>query len=171
MLLVSRTGLSAVSVKGHAMTETSAKRSISFGISAMAVSGLALFIAVAHLTFGPLAPQPSIERTVAETAVAIKEAAKRAVMGEKEPIEDSSGRSSWNVDLIIDAAVFALAGVAMALAMVALVRREERPPAFMGFSMGAGVLLLTWLQWIALIICGLILLVAIISNLGEILPS
>jgi predicted esterase len=60
---------------------------------------------------------------------------------------------------------------AMALAVIALCLSERSRPAFLGFSLGAGVLLMAFLQWVALIICGAILLAAIIVNLHNLVPS
>ena len=47
----------------------------------MAVAALSLVVVVAHLSLGPFVPQKPVERTIAETAVAIKEAAKRVIAG------------------------------------------------------------------------------------------
>ena len=142
----------------------------SFGISAMLIATLALFISVAHLTIGPFETQKPVEQTIAETAVKIKEAAKRAVTGEPAP-QVVAQESRFDLDTITTFFALACAAAAMLLAIIALVRREERSLAFIGFSLGTGVLLMAWLQWIALLICGAILLVAIINNLGDILPS
>lgn len=153
------------------MTDKVLARAHGFGICAMAVAALSLIVAVAHLSFGPFAPQKPIERTIAETAVAIKEAAKRVIAGEPDTAAAAPRRSRWNIDRVTDAAVLVLAACAIFLAIVALIRREQLQPAMIGFSLGTGVLLMTWLQWIALIICGAIILFAIITSLGDILPS
>lgn len=57
----------------------------------------------------------------------------------------------------------------MVLAIVAL-RREDLLPALAGFSLGASVLLMAYLQWIALIICGAIILAAILLSLDILVP-
>jgi len=139
------------------------------GLGSMALAAAALLLAVAHLSLGPFVPQKPIEDTIVETAVKIKEAAARAVTGAATPAGEPSPQSRWNVDRIIDAAVLALAAVAILLSLVSLFRAEPRAPAFVGFSLGAGVLMMAWLQWLALIVCGAIILVAIINNLDEIL--
>jgi len=138
------------------------------GLVAMALATVALIGAVVHLSMGPLAPQEPIERTIAQTALGIKEAAKRTIAGEAEPQPEPARRKA-DMDKIVDAAVLALAGAAMLLAIVALFRREERMPALIGFSLGGGVLLMSFLQWVAILICGAIILAAIISNLDQIL--
>ena len=55
------------------MANQVAARPMSFGIGSMAVAALALVISVAHLSLGPFTPQPPVEKTVAETAVKIKD--------------------------------------------------------------------------------------------------
>lgn len=154
------------------MNETADSRSnpITFGICAMIVATLALFISVAHLSLGPFEQQKPIEQTIGETAVKIKEAAKRAITGEAKPVQESRA-STMDLDFVTTLAALGLAGLAMLLAIVGLAFKESRPPVYIGFSLGAGILLMVWLQWIALLICGVILLVAIINNLGDILPS
>ncbi|MCP5084385.1 MAG: hypothetical protein GY948_22070 [Alphaproteobacteria bacterium] len=142
----------------------------SFGLLAMALAAIGLVVAVIQLSAGPFEAQEPVEKTIAETAVAIKDAAKRAVTGQKapEPVVVSSG---MNIDDMIGIAVIIFAAAGMAMALVALFRKETQTPAYVGFSLGAGVLLMAYLQWIALLICGAIILVAIINNLGDILPS
>ncbi len=154
---------------GPVMTALAKTKSIPFGAGSMAVAAIAIILVVAHISFGPFAPQKPAEVTIAETAVKIKDAAKRAISGEAAPAEQKPPRSKWNADRIVDIAVLALAAAAILLAIIALFRNEERTPAFFGFSLGVGVLLMSWLQWIALLICGAIILAAIISNLDEIL--
>ena len=154
-----------------AMTEASNEKSTAFGLGSMAIAALALLVAVVHLSLGPVAPQKPIETTIAEKAVAIKEAARRVMTGEPKPEPKAESSARWSTDQIIELAVLALAGIAVVLAVVALVRREQQRLAFAGFSLGTSVLLITWLQWIALVICGAIIVAAIIHSLGDLLPS
>lgn len=138
-----------------------------FGVAAMALAAIALLASVIHLSAGPFAPQKSAEQTIAETAVGIKEAAKRAITGEAAPPPVEQPRH--DIDEILQVAVLIGAGLAMALALVALVRQEQQRPAFAGFTLGTGVILMTFVTWLALLICAAVLLYAIIDNLGDIL--
>ena len=138
------------------------------GVIAMAIAAAGLILAIVHMTAGPFAPQKPAEQTIAETAVAIRDAAVRAMTGAEAP-PPAPPAPRYDVDDYVQAGVIGFGGVAMILACVALIRREERATALYGFSLGAGVLLLTWLQWIAVMICGVIILAAIIGNLGDIL--
>jgi len=149
------------------MADTEIARPIPFGAAAMAIAAAALVLAVAHLAAGPFAPRKPVEETIVETAVKIKAAARRAVTGEAAPPPAPAPRR--DIDRILKLTVLALGAAAMMSAIVALVRNEPRAPAFSGFALGAGVLLVAWLQWIALILCGAIILAAIIANLGDIL--
>ncbi|MEL6365817.1 MAG: hypothetical protein AAFR11_13360 [Pseudomonadota bacterium] len=146
----------------------STARPLAFGAAAMVFATLALIVAVAHLTLGPFAPQEPVEKTVAETAVAIKDFARRAITGEDAPPAPPPP-PRWDADKMTEAGVLGGAGLAMLLAVAGLLRREPAGAAFAGFALGGGVLLFTWLQWIALIICGAIILAAIIANLSDIL--
>ncbi len=153
------------------MTEAIRERNLSFGISAMIAATLALFISVAHMSMGPFEKHPPVEQTIAETAVKIKEAAKRAVSGKPAPPVQTE-ESRFNLDVFTQLVALAIAGIAMLLGITALFRREKQQgPAYVGFSLGAGVLLVFWLQWIALMLCGAIVLAAIIYIAGPILPS
>lgn len=153
------------------MTVENISKPNSFGFGAMAIATLALVIAVVHLSFGPFKPQKPIETQIAETAVKIKDAAIRALSGQQTAEDEPVAQSSWDIDRVTDATVIAFAALAMGLGLIALVRGEQHRPAFTGFSLGASVLLVLWLQWIALLICGVILLAAIIGNLDAIISS
>ncbi len=152
------------------MSEARTEKANHFGVGAMAIAAIALLIAVIHLSAGPFKPQEPVSKTIAETAVAIKEAAKRAVTGEDLPAAEPAA-SRWDIDRVLDILVLVLAGIAMALAIFALLRKEPQTPAYVGFSLGVGVVLMAYLQWLALLICGAIILVAILNNLSDILPS
>ncbi|NNF76453.1 MAG: hypothetical protein HKN05_00355, partial [Rhizobiales bacterium] len=141
----------------NANADTPDTKPNSFGLLAMALAAIGLVVTVIQLSAGPFATHPPIEQTIAETAVAIKDAAKRAVTGQKAP-EPVVVNSGMDIDGMIGIAVIIFAAAGMAMALVALFRREPQTPAYVGFSLGAGVLLMAYLQWIALLICGAIIL-------------
>ena len=57
----------------------------------------------------------------------------------------------------------------MASALFALFLHERPGPALIGFSLGGAVLMMTWPQWQALVIAGVILIAAIVNDIGDIL--
>jgi len=150
------------------MTDALTEKPNHLGVAAMALAAIALMVAVIHMTAGPFNPPEPVEQTIAETAVKIKEAAKRAMTGEPAPAPVPEARG-FDVDRAVKIASLALAGLAMLLGVGAIAKREERAPALIGFSLGGGVLLVAWLQWIALLICGVIIIAAILHNIGDIL--
>ena len=151
------------------MTETSGAKAAPYGMGSMAIAAVALVLAVAHISFGPFAPQKSVEETIVETAVKIKDAAKRAVTGESDSVGAPAPQKKWNVDKIISGLVLVLAASGILASIISLIRKEQRAPAFFGFTLASGVLVIAWLQWIALIVGGIILLAAIVMNLDAIL--
>ncbi|MEL7490690.1 MAG: hypothetical protein AAGJ73_08215 [Pseudomonadota bacterium] len=137
-----------------------------FGVIAMAIAALALFLTVTHWVAGPFNPSPPIEDQIVETAVKIKEAAQRAVTGDPAPAPEEP---AFDIDRALQITSISLAGLSMAAALFALFLRERQGPALIGFSLGGAVLMMTWLQWLALLIVGVILIAAIVNNIGDIL--
>ena len=90
-----------------------------FGI---AVGGTALLIALVHFWAGPFAPQPSLERTVAETAVAIRDATVAAMRGEE--IEEASPRRDFDLDKGLRVLAPVLGGIAVILGVTAVAKGE-----------------------------------------------
>ncbi len=136
------------------------------GIIAMAIATVALFLTVINWVAGPFNPAPPIEDQIVDTAVKIKEAAKRAVTGAPAPAPE---KPPFDTDRAMQIAGISLSGLSMLVALIALSLREQKGPALIGFSLGGAVLMMTWLQWLALIIVGVIFIVAIMNNLGDIL--
>ena len=140
---------------------------LTFGIASIALAAIALMVSVTHMTIGPFAPQKPVEKVIVDTAVNIKDAAMRAVTGADAPT--SVPTSNWDIDRVIQAAALGMAGLAMLIAIVSFVRREGSSHAWVGLSMGGAVMLMAYFQWIALLICGVILLCTIVDNLDSIL--
>ena len=58
-------------------------RRSTMGFIGIGMGAIALLMAIVHFWAGPFSPQPSLEKTVAEKAVAIKNATIAALKGEK----------------------------------------------------------------------------------------
>ncbi|MEO1015604.1 MAG: hypothetical protein AAFX08_10500 [Pseudomonadota bacterium] len=136
-----------------------------FGVAAIALAALALAVVVVELAAGPFAPQQPVEETVADLVVGVKDAIVRRARGEEAP-PPAPAPSDWDIDRILTTGSIAGAGVAMLLGIIALVRQEPRAPAYVGFTLGAGTLLVVWLQWMAFAILGVLLIVAILNLIG-----
>ncbi len=139
-----------------------------FGFCAIVLATLALVITVTHITTGPFAPQKTVETTIAETATAIRKAAIAAMTGAQNEQAAPAG-PVWDIDKKLRLGTNMLAGLALFVAILAFARREEPEPAAAGCVLGTGVLLVSLFHWALVLICGILLLIAIIGNLGEIL--
>lgn len=148
------------------MTETTSEKPWRFGGIAMAIAALALFLTVIHWVAGPFNPAPPIEDQIVDTALKIREAAQRALTGAPAPPPEAP---AFDIDRAFQIAAISLSGLAMATALFAMFRRERKGPALIGFCLGGTVSMMIWLQWLALVIVGVILIAAIVSNIGDIL--
>jgi hypothetical protein len=93
-----------------------------FSFTGMALGAVALLLAFAHFWAGPFSPQPTLEQTVAEKAVSIKEATIAALKGEDPaaPVEPSS----MDIDQIVGLATAVLGGLAIILGVFGFARKE-----------------------------------------------
>jgi hypothetical protein len=137
-----------------------------WGHFAIGAGALALSLAVLHVFGGPFAPQPSVGTTVGEIAGEMRAAALRAVNGEPQPAPVPRG---WDIDRVLLVAAPLLGVLAIVLSMVAALRREGLRLAGYGAALGIGAILFQLVWWIAALIAGVILLVAIVENIGDIL--
>lgn len=92
------------------------------GFIGIAVGAVALLIAIVHFWMGPISPQPSVEKTVAEKAVMIKNATIAALKGEK--IEEKTAPRSIDTDQGVRIASSVLGGFALILGVVSFAMRE-----------------------------------------------
>lgn len=130
-----------------------------FGIAALAVAVLTVF-------GGPFTPQPSVGQTIGEIAGDMRASALRAVRGEEQP---PPVPQPWDIDRILMITAPLLAVGAIALSLVSAIRREGLKLASYGAILGTSAIVFQFVWWIALLICGMILLVSIMENLGDIL--
>jgi hypothetical protein len=95
----------------------------------IAIGAMALLLAILHFWAGPFSPQPTLEQTVAEKAVSIKEATIAALKGEKpkakseEPVAPVK-RSSIDMDHVASLATAVLGGLAVILGVVGYATKE-----------------------------------------------
>jgi hypothetical protein len=93
------------------------------GFIGIGIGAIALLMAIVHFWAGPVSPQPSLEKTVAEKAVAIRDATVAALKGEA--IEDKKvSRSSFDLDDTLRITTSVLGGLAIILGVVSLATRE-----------------------------------------------
>ena len=92
------------------------------GFVGIAVGSIALMMAIVHFWMGPFSPQPSVERTVAERAVAIKHATIAALKGES--TKEKAPPKNIDLDQGVRIATSVLGGLAVILGVVSFAKRE-----------------------------------------------
>jgi hypothetical protein len=92
------------------------------GFIGIGVGAIALLVAIVHFWAGPISPQPSVEKTVAEKAVAIKNATIAALKGEE--VEETAPVRTIDIDQGLRIATSVLGGLAVILGVVSFARRE-----------------------------------------------
>ena len=103
------------------------------GFIGIAVGAVALLMAIVHFWAGPISTRPSLEQSVAEKAVAIKNATVAALKGET--IEEKAAARSIDFDQGIRMATGILGGLALILGVVSFAKSEP-------FRVGGGAVFL-----------------------------
>lgn len=128
------------------------------------MGGVALLVALVHFWAGPFAPQPSLERTVAETAVAIRDATVAAMRGEE--IEDSSSTREFNIDKGLEILAVVLGGGAIILAVIGFAKGETARAAGGAAALGAGAIAFKFAVFAVGAIVVAVLIATVLSQLG-----
>lgn len=90
--------------------------------SGIGCGAVALLLALVHFYAGPFSHQPTIEETVAEKAVAIRDATVAALKGEK--TEKKAVASEMDLDKVMQIATALLGGLAIILGVIGYARQE-----------------------------------------------
>lgn len=134
------------------------------GFIGIAVGATALLVAIVHFWMGPLSPQPSLERTVAEKAVAIKNATIAALKGEE--TEENAAPRNIDLDQGARIATSVLGGLAVILGVVSFAKREPlRVGGGAAFLGGAAIAFQFAVIALGAIVLA-ILIAAVISQIG-----
>ncbi len=134
------------------------------GFIGIGVGAIALMLAIVYFWAGPFSPRPSLERTVAEKAVAIKNATVAAMKGDE--IEEKTSAAGIDLDRGLQIATGVLGGLAITLGVVGFANKESVRVAGGAAALGGAALAFQF----AVIALGAILLAilvsAVISQIG-----
>lgn len=129
------------------------------------LGSLALLMALFHFYAGPLSPQPAIEDTVAEKAVAIRDATIAALKGEEKK-KETVAVSSVDLDKVMSITTAMFGGLAIILGVIGFVRHEPLRAATGAAVLGGSAIAFQFLT-IALGLIALVILIAVtLSQLG-----
>ena len=110
----------------------------------------------------------STATAIGEFAAEIRQSAQRALSGEEAP-PPAPPPDRFDVHLALVIVVSAAGGIAALLGAIGLFRREPSALAGIGMTLGIGAFVMQYLFWLALIIGGIVIIVAIINNIEGIL--
>lgn len=131
----------------------------------IALGAVALLLVLVHFYAGPFAPQKPIERTVAETAVAIRDATVAALRGE-EVEEDETSQRDFDIDRALAIFAAVLGGLAIILGVVGFAKGEPARAAGGAAVLGAGAIAFQFAIVAIGAIVLAILVAAVIGQLG-----
>jgi len=113
-------------------------KTIRISLGGILLGAAALLLAIVHFWAGPFSPQPSLERTVAETAVAIRDATVAAMRGDE--IEEQRIVSKYDLDKKLEILAAVLGGCAIIAGVVAFAMGEPTRAAAGAAALGAGAI-------------------------------
>jgi len=148
------------------MMDTARPRNLC-AFAGMVVGALSLAVAIFHFHAGPLEPRKSLERNIAEIAVNISKEVWNVARNKPAEVQ----ARTWNADDALRIGTGLAAVLAILLAGAAAVRREDHRPVIVAGVLGTGTIAFQFLTWVALLVCGLILVWIVVANLGEILSA
>jgi ABC-type multidrug transport system fused ATPase/permease subunit len=135
-----------------------------WGFWAVLAGALAVLLVFAQFIGPSFEAKPSVGSQIGEIAGDIKRSAWRSFFGLSQPAPEPAAPSIW-IYAAMAAPVFALVAIVLSL-ISGLLRENWRFPVY-GTSLGVAAIVFQFVWWIALLICGIVLLVAIIENIGD----
>ncbi len=137
-----------------------------FGLSGFIAALAALIIVGLQIsgTFDP--PQQSAGATIGEIAAEIRQSARAALSGEERPAPPTD--TGLSMTQILTVAGTVLGALGAVVGAIGLFRQEPYPLSAMAIGFGVGAILMQYLFWMAMLICGAMVLVAIVNNIGDI---
>ncbi|SLN62174.1 hypothetical protein PEL8287_03384 [Roseovarius litorisediminis] len=129
------------------------------------MGALALCLVFIQMVGPSFEAKPSAGSQIGEIAGEIKRAAWRSFLGLPKPEPESAPVNLWNY---IAMAAPIMGVIAVVLSLISGVLRENwRYPVY-GTSFGVAAIVFHYFWWVALLIAGVVILVTIIENLGDI---
>lgn len=136
-----------------------------WGFWAVVAGALALVLVFVQIVGPTLEPRPSAATQVGEMAGEIKRSAWRSFRGLPTPEPEVKSVPLWNY-LALAAPILGI--VAVVLALISGVSREDWRYQVYGAGFGTTAIVFQYFWWVALLVAGVLLLVAILNNIGDI---
>ncbi|MGJ8585842.1 MAG: hypothetical protein ACSHXD_17265 [Marinosulfonomonas sp.] len=151
------------------MTQVSTHRPATFGLIGFLLGMVSLVVVVIQLSAFFEPQKESSGSAIGEIAAEIKLSAKRVLSGEPKP-EPVPEPVPWKVKYhgLITVTALVLAGIAAVFGGIGLFRNEPHRLSFMAVGLGLSAVVMHYFFWLALLICGVALMISIIGNLDSI---
>lgn len=150
------------------MSDTVTSGRPKFGLVGSILGLAALVVIMIQLSalFAPEVDDKSLATSIGEFAAEVRDSATRALNGEEAPPPEPAGPDY--TEAITNIALIA-AGLAAVLGIIGLFRSEPYPLNALAIGFGIGAIAAHYVMWLALLIAGAVILVAILNNIGDIL--
>ncbi|GGE43951.1 hypothetical protein [Actibacterium pelagium] len=146
------------------MVETSRNTRAKFGLIGFflgVISLLAIFVQISAL----FEPDPkSTGQIIGELAADIKNSAKNALTGQATPETPEPAISTGRIVTIL---ALCAAGGAIVLGGLGLYQNEPHRLPYMAVGFGVSAFMAQYVFWLAMLICGIALLISVLENLGS----
>ncbi|WP_425416515.1 hypothetical protein [Oricola indica] len=136
-----------------------------WGLWAVLLGALALALVFFQIAAPSFEPKPSVGAQIGEIAGEIKRSAWRTFLGLPKPAVKAE---SAPLTYYLSFATPILGIVAILLSLISGILRENWRYAAYGVSLGATAIVFQYFWWLALVVAAVVLLVAIIENIGDI---
>ena len=136
-----------------------------FGLWAVLAGGLGLIAVFVHMVYPSLQPSPSVGNQIGEIAGDIGRSAWYSFRGLEDPVPVDDTPNIWMYLAVVGPA---LGVVALILSLISGLRRENWHYSAYGAGLGVAAITFQFIWLVAALIAGVLLLVAIIENIGEI---
>ncbi|OAN97492.1 hypothetical protein A8B75_20015 [Sphingomonadales bacterium EhC05] len=147
------------------MEQAISRQPAKFGLVAFMLSVASLLIVIVQLSTFFEPQEKTSGSVIGEIAADIKQSAKRALEGKPAPKPAPKQR---DYNQFITLAALCCAGIAIVLAGIGLYRNESRQLSYLAVSLGVSTFVVQYLFLLAMLICGVVLLGAILNNLDSI---
>ncbi|MEO0918134.1 MAG: hypothetical protein AAFY31_14285 [Pseudomonadota bacterium] len=138
----------------------------SWGLWAVTLGALSLVLVLMHIGLPMSEPAPPVGTQIGEIAGDMARASWRSFFG-LEPEVQVVEPQPVPFSVYLGYVGAALGVVAVVLAMISGIMRENWHYAVYGTGLGASAVFFYFFWWIAVLICGVLMLIAIIENLGS----
>ena len=139
-----------------------------WGFAGLIFGVLGLIAAMLAVSGALIEPQQSAGASIGQLAAEIRQAAKFALSGADLPAP-APAKATMDLNRIVMIATPILAALAMALGGMSLYRHEPAQLSRLAIGFGLGAIVMQFVFWLALLVCGIALLISVISNMGAIL--